>query len=89
MTTPPTRITRIRRLLSAFIIGWCVLWTMIIGIAFLVKFIDFASCTGRDCAFDVDAVLSLGDFSTLSLSFVVFIGFSVIWFMLRSVERGE
>lgn len=65
-----------RETLSVIIAIWCTLMTVAIVFAFFT--VD-----------DINDVLSLGDASVLSLWFVVFIGLSVIWFMIRSLEKDE
>lgn len=75
-----------RKVLSALIIIWCVIWTLVLGFLTFVLFVDCGEDLD-DCEFD--AVFSLGDASALSIWFVGFIGLSVVWFMLRSLEKDD
>ena len=80
---------RWREILSAIIAVWCILMTALIGLALFAEFVWSFRDPMRSSSADYDSIFSLGDASLLSIWFVVFAGLSVIWFMVRSLEKEE
>ena len=81
-----------RKALSGIIFAWCIFWASILVISIMGAFIDQNSCVERgrrDCPVELDPYFSLADASPLSMWFAGFIGLSLIWFMLRSLEKDE